>query len=129
MSKHPIETVEAAIKGRPIAWARAADRQGGRYTPEPYRSWKGTAAEVIAFMARFGTMPREVSVLVDVYSNCIEVKAQSLDLGDERRPKGITGDIDNYAKAVLDAMQASGVLEDDVAVAELHIRFRPEERA
>lgn len=127
--KQPIDTLEATIKGKPIVWARAADRRlGGRYTPGPYRSWKTLASQVIALMGRYRRLEGEISVTIDLYADRVEVKATTLEPGDNRRqPTGLTGDIDNYAKAVLDAMQTAGVIADDIAVAELHIRFRPSE--
>lgn len=123
------ESLEATIKGKPIAWARAADRGrgGGRYTPEPYASWKALAAEVLAFSARYRELKGEVTIQIDLFPDRVEVKAQALEPTDARRaPTGLTGDIDNYAKAVLDALQKAGTIADDKAIAELRIRFRPE---
>lgn len=126
--RQPTEYVEAIIRHRPIAWARAANKNGGgRFTPEPYRSWKSLAAQVIAFSARYRELKGEVSITIDLYADRTELRAVALEPTDGRRPgTGLTGDIDNYAKAVLDAMQAAETIADDIAIAELHVRFRPE---
>lgn len=124
------ESLLAIIKQKPVAWARAANRAGptaGRYTPEPYRSWKALALQVIAFSAHYRELQGEISVTIDIYADRTEIRAQTLEPGDPRRAgTKLTGDIDNYAKAVLDAMQAAGTINDDSQVAELLIRFRPE---
>ena len=41
--------------------------------------------------------------------------------GDPEKQK--RGDLDNYAKAVLDGLQKGGVLENDKQVIELHLSF------
>lgn len=38
----------------------------------------------------------------------------------------LTGDPDNYAKAVLDGLQIGGMIENDRQVRELHITFGPQ---
>lgn len=125
----PLEYLAATIKGRPITWARAANRSDGRgrYTPEPYATWKrgaATAAQAAAKLRRFPT-GAELAVDVDVFADRVDVRVAALDALDRRRPDGLSGDVDNYAKAVLDALQAAGTMKDDVQVAELRVRFRP----
>jgi len=84
------------------------------------------AAQVIAFSAKYHKLEGELNVIIDLYPDRTEVRAQTLDITDQRRaPTKLTGDIDNYAKAVLDALEAAGTIADDKAVAELTVRFRP----
>lgn len=127
----PLEYLEASIDGKPITWARPVDRQGGtvrgRFTPEPYKSWKDKAAVTFQAEAKLRRFPAgaELAVAVDVYADRVEVRVSALDALDSRRPAGVTGDVDNYAKAVLDALQAAGTIADDRAVIDLRVRFRP----
>lgn len=126
----PLEYLEASIDGRPITWARTADRGdgAGRYTPEPYRGWKEKASVTFQAEAKLRRFPAgaELAVSIDVFADRLEVRVSALDESDARRPSGVTGDVDNYAKAVLDALQAAGTITDDRYVADLRVRLRPE---
>lgn len=125
----PLEYLEAKIPGKPIAWARAGGRADGRgrYTPEPYRTWKAGAAVAAQAAAKLRRFPEgsEVAVAIDVFPGRVEVRVSALEADDRRRPSDLTGDLDNYAKAVLDALQAAGTIANDHAVADLRVRFRP----
>ncbi len=131
MSREPIQYLDAEILNRPKAWPRTAltvDPEGKPrpVNPREYKAWKREVASKLQALARFRSFPGEVSVSIDVKRDRLQVRVAALDEDDPRRPAtGLTGDVDNYAKAVLDALQASGVLPDDVAVAELTVRFRP----
>lgn len=127
----PIDTLNASILGRPVAWPRTTvvlDDQGvpRSHNPKAYREWKTEAAAKLAAFAGYRTFTGEVSVVVDVTRGGLSIQVQGLDREDPRRsPTGLTGDVDNYAKAALDALQASAVLGDDAQVSELTVRFRP----
>lgn len=117
---------EARIPGRPVPWARTATVGGKRVNPEGYRNWRAHAADFLAAAARWRSFPegREVAVTIDVHPDGVRVSAAALD-PDDRRRRELRGDIDNYCKSVLDAMQAAGVFADDRVVADLHVRFNP----
>jgi Holliday junction resolvase RusA-like endonuclease len=128
----PILSLTAQVLGRPRAWPRTAtvvDRLTGKtrqVNPPGYRAWKTLAAAKLAAFAGYRTFTGEVAVMVDVGASGVSVQVVALDPDDARRkPTGLTGDVDNYSKAVLDALEAAGVLADDVQVADLRVRFRP----
>lgn len=124
----PLEYLSTKIPGRPITWARAASGNGRRHTPEPYRSWKANAAVEYQAAAKLRRFPpdSELAVLVDVWADRVEVSVSVLEAADRRRPANVTGDVDNYAKAALDALEAAGTIRNDVQVADLRVRFRRE---
>lgn len=128
MTRPALTYLDAAVKGRPYAWARTATtKTGRRVNPAPYRRWKATAAEVLAAHARWRAFDpaAELTVAVIVHPNGVTVRAVALD-----RPTraGLTGDVDNYAKAVLDAMQDAGVLADDLQIVSLLANINPDPR-
>lgn len=130
MNRQPIQNLDAEILGRPKAWPRTAtvieDGKPRSVNPKAYREWKREAAAKLAAFAGYRPFSGEVSVIVDVAADRLTIRVQRLDETDARRsPTGLRGDVDNYAKAALDALQASGVLADDDQVAELTVRFRP----
>ena len=120
---------EATVNGRPEPFART----GGTFTnphtgkqvrvnPARYRSWKTSAANIFTGSARWRAFPegQPVAVVVDVYADKVTVTVDAL--GTSRRP-AIRGDLDNYAKAVLDALTASKVIDDDRQVHHLTALF------
>lgn len=131
--RRELQSFEGIALGLPIAWARTAtveDRNNPgkliRVNQGRYRGWKKTAAEVFQARARWRQFPGEVSVVVDVFADRVEVRAQALDPADRRRPGALRADIDNYAKAALDALVAAEVLADDRDVVEITVRMHPE---
>lgn len=123
--RRDIQSFTIPIMGKPIVWARTASlKDGKRVTPARYRAWKKHAREVLRAGAGYRTFRGEVIVEIELHSDRVVVAVEALD--DERRPgTGLQGDVDNYAKAVLDALQAGGVLTDDKTVAQLTVRIHP----
>lgn len=122
----PLEYLEAIIGTRPIAWARAGtDPNGRRFTPKRYQAWKDRAVPQLQASAKLRRFPGEVAVAIDVFPDRTEVRISAIEPEDRRR-QTLRGDVDNYAKAVLDALQDAGTLTDDHQVADLRVRFRPE---
>lgn len=122
----PLEYLEVEVEGRPVTWKRTASGRGGRrYNPKEYQDWKDRAAVRFAAGAQLRKMKGDVAVAVEVFGDRVEVRASALDES-RRAGTGLRGDVDNYAKAVLDALQAAGVLRDDVQVVDLRVRIRPE---
>lgn len=122
-----IHSFEIEILGKPIVWARTTTTpEGKQVTPTRYRAWKRDAAEVLQAGAAYRTFSGEVNVDIELHPDRVTVAVQALDDEDQRRAgTGIQGDVDNYAKAVLDALQYAGVLNDDRDVAQLTIRIHP----
>lgn len=114
------------IPGLPIAWARVATRGFQRYTPEPYASWlAGAAGHVLAQRdpgAR-GPMDGPVALAVRVFPNGVGVVLTPA--ADSARPKGLQGDLDNYGKAVADALEHGGAIVNDRKVEAVTLAFCP----
>lgn len=120
-----IQSFTIPIMGKPIVWARTTTTpEGKRVTANRYRTWKRHAKEVLQAGAGYRTFRGEVAVDIELHPDRVTVAVQALD--DARRPgTGLQGDVDNYAKAVLDALQAGGVLTDDKTVTQLIVRIHP----
>lgn len=128
----PIQHLEAEIVGPARAWPRTKVAMPGgkvrRYNPRAYADWKTENAEKLRAFAGYRTFSGEISVAVDVRPDGYTVRIAALDPGDERRPTSLTGDIDNYAKAILDALQEGNVITNDNQVTDLTVRFIPERK-
>lgn len=108
------------IPGKPVGKGRPRfARSGHAYTPERTRRWERMACDVLrACAVRFErTLPVRVCI-VAVHPR------------PRRAPKGApegryrrvgTPDVDNVAKAVLDALVLADVLDDDAQVVALHV--------
>ena len=91
------------IPGKPIPYPRSAGSGSRRYTPGPFRDWIELAARAIAETEGIDLgIEVPVSVLIAVTPRGCDVDLKPSTVV---RPKGLRGDIDNYAKAVLDALQ------------------------
>ncbi len=125
MTGRSIRNFTIDIMGKPIVWARTLTLpDGSRVTPTRYRVWKKHASEVLEAGAGYRTFKGEVVVDIELHPDRVTVTVQAL--GPERRPgTGLQGDVDNYAKAVLDALEARGVLTNDKMVAQLTVRIHP----
>lgn len=99
----------------------------GSHPPE-YREWQKTAAAKLSALAGFGEIRGQVSVEVVVGPRETRVSVWSVE-GQGARPKGVTGDLDNYAKAILDALQHGDhpVIRNDQQVVALSVRFGGDE--
>ena len=120
-----VDVTRLWLPGRPVPYDRAVtavNRRTGRpmrVHSQRYRDWRSTAAEAAWFAART-TWTVPVGVWVGVEPDRVEVVITP---HTTTRPKGIRGDIDNYGKAVLDALQQGGVLADDRLVETLTVTF------
>lgn len=94
------------IPGRPVPKARPRVGAGGRvFTPKRTREYE----ELVAWTARtqpfaLGSAPVKVRIVL-------------------RTQRPLTGDIDNYAKAILDGMVTGQMMVDDSQVVELAVQF------
>lgn len=114
------DRVELWVPGRPVPAARPRVANGHAYTPQRYRVWKSGAAGQIRSQtdAKFDG-PVAVTVTVGAVGVAVGVEEVTLS-----RPKGVRGDVDNYVKAVLDAVVDSGVIGNDRAVQTVYGTFR-----
>ena len=92
------------IPGRPIPYPRSGGSGSRRYTPSRFRDWIELAAKAIAETDGIELgVEGPVAVSIDVTPRGYDVELTRSTIV---RPGGLRrGDIDNYAKAVLDALQ------------------------
>jgi Holliday junction resolvase RusA-like endonuclease len=118
MKEAVFSAIEFVHHGEPVPAARARSGQGRTYTPEKYRAYKEGLAT--ALMARFreilpeipGTrIPKERKKYLDQNRYRVEITVY--------RSKR-TGDWDNFAKSVCDALQDAGLIADDSQIDEGH---------
>ena len=128
--RKPLLTFDAAVDIRPRAWPRTATvfgKNSGRMVqvnPLPYRNWQKELAPILEGLGRFRSMVGEISIDIDLGRDCFRIRAAVLD-DHLRAGTTLTGDIDNYAKALLDTLQVAGVIPDDKQVSALAVRFNP----
>lgn len=126
MTGDDAESVTLWLPGMPVAWSRVATRGFQRYTPEPYRGWLLAAGGLVAAeQRRHHRRPLEdpVAVALRVFPNGIGVVITPA--RESARPKGIRGDLDNYGKAVADALEGGGVLRNDRQIEASTLAFYP----
>lgn len=133
--REPIRSFRARVDLRPRAFERTgaevklATGKRRRVNTVEYRTWKANAAEHLAAFARWRRMVGEVIVHLDVDRDGFTIRAQALPIPEDgltiRRQSGLTGDVDNYAKAILDALQLAGVIANDQQVVELSVQLVP----
>ena len=105
------------IPGKPVPASRPRITRGHAYYPPKYQTWKEAAAWFVKSAGKPVAGPVKVSILVLPDQIVVDV------LPAHHRPAGMWGDADNFAKGVLDALQAGGVLEDDRMVTVLEVRL------
>ena len=92
------------VSGRPVAKQRARTVNGHTYTPPKTREYE----ELVAWSCRVAEgerfMSGDVAVLITLYAK-----------------RKLTGDVDNYAKCILDGMVKGGVLGDDRQIVSLTV--------
>jgi Holliday junction resolvase RusA-like endonuclease len=101
----------------PVAASRPRVTRWGTYHAKPYKEWLTAAGKSLAAVdARFP----EGHLAVEVEIICTRARTSKLST-----PKG---DVDNYAKAALDAITHAGIWPDDKWVVDLliHKRFAAE---
>jgi len=101
-------SVTIEVPGRPIAWARPRSHGSRHFTPQRVLD----AEEAIAWHIRaklgagFPTTDQLIAVRLVFWTT-----------------RALRGDVDNYAKLVLDGLEKSGVIENDRQVRALDVRF------
>lgn len=102
-------SIRLEVPGRPVAWERVRTNRGRFFKPKRTRAYE----EAVAWECRTQNA---------VIGNAL--CAVWIELCAKRK---LTGDPDNYAKAVLDGLQIGGMIADDRQVRELHITFGPQD--
>ena len=111
--------IRLEIPGRPVPWQRVRTNQGRFFTPKETRDYE----EAVAMLCRatrqsVGDDPCDISIELH------ETKAIVLITPVPDAPKRkLKGDVDNYAKAILDGLQKGQMIENDKQVRELHLSF------
>jgi Holliday junction resolvase RusA-like endonuclease len=105
------------IPGRPVAAARPrVARNGGRFYPKTYTKYLKDTRALLAEQTELTRCPW-FPVKLDDKGRRIKHLTASIHLHSHRL---LRGDVDNYAKAVLDASQGT-LIEDDFSIRDLHI--------
>lgn len=127
MSDEPVRSFVISAKVKPKAAPRprgAAGRQS--YMPKEYMDWKDVTAILFrqAWMRINRGRPITEPVSVSLYLQPDSITAWIGPVGpDRRRVKGVVADVDNLAKACLDALVQAGVFGDDRQVEQLYVGF------
>lgn len=101
------------IPGAPVPFARTRGRGAARFTPERYRVWKESVGWHLR-RAKVRPLEGPVAVSMIVSPEGVTVAFEPVATG---RPKGLRGDLDNYAKGILDAAQGIAYADDRQVVA------------
>lgn len=126
------DSIRLWIPGRPVPYQRTRPRHGGGVIDDPrYAEWKRTAR--VTMLGNRRRLDDGTQTIVEIVVESDGVTAQFTPWDGERmRPKHVRGDIDNYTKAVLDAVQRAGrnpfprgVIDDDRHVVAVTTRFAP----
>jgi len=107
------------IWGPPKPYTRARTKGNYVYLPGPYRQWRQQASAQLREQGTpLGSTP--VAVTVTVEADRTTVMAEPVA---PNRPKGVRGDLDNYVKAVLDALTDANIIDNDRQVVTLIAGF------
>lgn len=116
------------IPGKPIPFARPRKGKHGWFNQPDYAAWKQTAALIARSTASCGgwkaaPVPHGVSIVI--YGERPDKRPAHIELAEWKTGAACwrigRSDLDNHAKAVLDALVDSGVLTDDRVVGTLEV--------
>jgi Holliday junction resolvase RusA-like endonuclease len=118
-------TSRIVLPGRPVTFARPVPHDGGAHSEARYAGWKTKAAGLINLTRRGVTYDGPVHAEVYVYADgvVLAVTGSTPDV----RPSAVTGDLDNYVKAALDAAQAGHLITNDRQVQRVTAYFIKDE--
>lgn len=116
--------IRVIIPGKPVPAARPRVVHGHAYTPDGYARWKAYAAAVIRLAARGVTLPDgplELVLTVTHPRPATRPQHVSPEAWATRMivPAITRSDLDNHVKAVADALQDSGMLDNDNRIAHI----------
>lgn len=111
--------IRLEIPGRPVPWERVRTNQGRFFKPQRTRDYEESIAWTCkAQRERVGDTPCDVTI--ELYEDKTVVVITPRPDAPKRK---LQGDVDNYAKSVLDGLQQGGLIKNDRQVNELHLRF------
>jgi Holliday junction resolvase RusA-like endonuclease len=117
--------LDVEIKGNPIPASRPRFTKSGRaYTAEPYKSYKANLAKKLEML--MGELPEIPDAGTKERTAYLKAHRYQLSLKIYRE-KAI-GDVDNYAKSVMDALQDAGVIANDSQIDTAHIVKRVDKK-
>ncbi len=112
------------VVGPPAPFARTRGAGAKRWNPERYRTWK-EAAGTVAQGIRRGRPKLDGPVGIELVITPAGLVFEVWDTAVPKTRGTLRGDLDNYAKAIIDALQ--GVLyENDRQVETITVRFAPD---
>jgi Holliday junction resolvase RusA-like endonuclease len=111
--------IRLEIPGRPVPWQRVRTNQGRFFTPQATRDYEEAVA-MLCRATRESLGETLCSIDIELYPTKAIVTITPLP--DEPARK-IKGDVDNYAKAILDGLQKGQMIENDKQVTELRVSF------
>lgn len=102
----------------PMPAPRPRAGRGGVHNPQAYTDWKDNIAWDIKLRSRqsngdFGDVPVEVNLMLYPTAAALQIVEADPNDGRDTTRRRLKGDIDNYLKAYLDALQHSGVIVND----------------
>lgn len=98
------------VKGTPCAASRPRVTANGTFYPASYAKWKRSARkQLLECSASFPTVPLDEILLAVVHIGVRSPKSPSKSI-----PRG---DVDNYLKAIFDALQDVGIIHNDNCIA------------
>jgi Holliday junction resolvase RusA-like endonuclease len=115
--------IEFEVPGAPETWKRTTSFRGRRLTPKKVRDYEKAIA--LMFMAAKGRRCESGSIGVEIYAalpipaSWSRQKQRQAAVGDLRPWGGNSGDLDNYAKIVMDGLNGVA-FHDDSQVVSLH---------
>lgn len=114
--------VAVFVAGEPVAAGRARHAEGVTYTPPRYRRWKAHAARLVGLRWHHEPLDGPLEVLVLALWPRPKSSSPTFRRRDlARQPRPSAPDVDNVAKAALDALTQGGAIVDDRLVVHLHV--------
>ena len=114
------------VEGKPVPWGRTGTNRGGfRYTPPKVRAYADIVRQAAWYEYTDG-LPVTSAPDIEAVTGPIGVKIWvSLPVNKDGSETRVSGDLDNYAKLFLDALQKKGkpwgIFEDDKQVVVLEV--------
>ncbi len=117
------QPIEVVLPGRPVPWARAGTKKGVHYTPEKQKRHRRDLAILIRAAARARGIdklkgPVQLTVVAEygaLQQTKLYIRQEVTDIG-EKQPVVKTPDVDNLLKQAMEALEDSGLIDNDKQV-------------
>lgn len=111
--------IRLEIPGRPVPWERVRTNHGKFFKPQRTRDYEEAVAWACrATREKIGDTPCDITIEFHVDKTVVILTP----VPDAPKRK-LLGDVDNYAKSVLDGLQQGQMIDNDRQVSELHVSF------